>query len=115
MMSFILRLLGWRLFKYNGVSIYQRRCLVDQSAVAKALDDTSNKRSWCPDSKLSIFIEPNEFTGIYGTIQNVEVTRFAGIFSRTRSANIRFAAGSVKYQRVVDAIMEIERDGKSRN
>lgn len=112
MMGFILRLLGWRLFRYGGVRIYQRRCLVDQSVVAKAIDDTAKKRSWCPDSGLSIFIEPQEFVGIYGTVQNVEVTRFSGIFSRSKSANIRLASAAVKYQRVVDAIMEISRDSK---
>lgn len=115
MIRFILRLLGWAFFPCGKVSIFQRGCLVNQEVIVSALEDTKKKRLWCDDSRLNIFIEPQQFRGIYGAIQSVEVARFEGLFAGRRSANIRIAASSLTYDNVVGAVMEINRDNKKRD
>lgn len=114
MIRLILIALGWRGFKYSGVSIWQRRCLVDQTIVKKVVDDTTKKRLWCDDGKLNIFIEPFPFRGIYGTVQSLEVARFVSIFGR-KSANIRVCAGSLSYDSIYRAIEELNRDDKAKH
>lgn len=102
-------LLGWGLFVYDRVSIFQKRCLVDQTVISEVLDLTKSKRTWCEDRRLSIFVEPYPFKGIYGVNQTVEVARFEGGFLRPRSANIRITAESVKVSVLVDLIGELNR------
>jgi len=110
MKRLIWRLLGWGIFVYDKVSIFQRNCLVDQTMIQEALDVTKSKRSWCKDTHLSIFIEPTSFRGIYGLQQTVEVARFDKGFLRSRSANIRIAAPMVKLPVLIDVISELNRD-----
>lgn len=109
MKRLIWRLLGWGLFVYDKVSIFQKNCLVDQTIVAEALEITKAKRTWCEDRRLSIFIEPAPFRGVYGVTQTVEVARFDGWIFRGKSANIRIAAESLTLNRLVDLIGDLNR------
>jgi hypothetical protein len=115
MMKLVLKLLGWCFFGYKNISIYQRNCLVNQTLIQKAIDDTGKKRTWCEDRDLNIFVEAEDFRGIYGTIQKLEVTRFQGLFRRRNSANIRVSASHLSYDVMVKAIKELSRDDKASN
>ena len=109
MKRLILRILGWFCFVYDKVSIYQKGCLVDQTLIIDALEVTKAKRTWCEDRRLSIFIEPTPFQGIYGVKQTVEVARFDGWLFRRKSANIRIAADSLSSRRLIRLLTELNR------
>lgn len=111
MKRLIWRLLGWGIFVYDKVSIFQKNCLVDQTLIQDALDATKSKRVWCEDRDLSIFIEPAPFKGIYGVEQTVEVARFNKSLLRRRSANIRIASTMVNLPVILKVISELNRDG----
>ena len=102
-------ILGWGLFVYDKVSIFQKKCLVDQTIIAEALELTKAKRTWCEDKRLSIYIEPQPFKGIYGVDQTVEVARYDGWLFRGKSANIRIAADSLTLTGLIGLIGELNR------
>ena len=111
MKKWIMRLLGWSLFVYDKVCIYQKNCLVDQTIIVDAIEATKQRRTWCPDARLSIIVEPQEFRGIYGVNQTIEVARFDGWLFRGKSANIRIAARSLTLRRLTQLIVELNRVG----
>lgn len=109
MKRLILRLLGWSIFVYDKVWICQRNCLIDQTIISEVLDATKSRRTWCKDSRLSIYVERRPFIGVYGVEQTVEVARFDGWLFRGKSANIRIAASSLSVSRLTDLIVELNR------
>ena len=115
MRAWLMRLFGWRVFRIGDVRLFQRDVLVDQTCIAKALQETSGLRRWCKDKDLTIMIEDRDFPGLYGRLVRSEVIRFTSGVFRARSATIRIASSLVDYPRLVDLIREVGHVPKNRD
>ena len=95
------RLLGWSVFRYGDVWIYQRGALVNQLEIVNALDATDTKRSYCDDDRFEIFVEDDRFEGVNGATARAELVRFKG---RNPRALLRVSPSGVEFAFLVDLI-----------
>ena len=105
-MRFLYWILGWRRFSINGVSVYQRNVLIDQTVVGLALSETENKRSWCQNSRLSVFIENGSFSGSYGATATAELSRFRRFGN---SATLKISSSMINYETLVKLLRGLNR------
>jgi len=112
MRALILRLMGWKRFLYSGVSIFQRGALIDQTVLARAIDETDRVRVWCASESLTIIIEDSNFSGLYDRKVRSEVVRFSGGWLTKKSATIRVVHSLVNHTRMVELLREVGRVDK---